>query len=291
MSILSDVVCGHSDPLSSLSRTTIEELGFSFADALNTACGLADLSQALKRGSLCSLPFCSTVEGEAMGANIIMGDETAGPRAAINPHWKWQEPLVFPAVDFSQGRLGAVLAACKLLKQRGEQVVLEICGPVTVLGCLMDLGAFFKTWRKHPEWVAQAMDKIMHFQLRYMELAVAAGVDLLCYADPAGSYSILGPKFSEELMHKYVLPMLRATLARQENPHGLHLCPKTVHILMKCGFAQWYLVDVGPVTDYAQGCLLAARKVPFMGEACLKNTAYLPVNGQIKSIKLLECKV
>lgn len=286
MNAIKDARCGHDDGQSSVNRQRIVDLGLPFPAALCTADGMAALSQALKQGSCCHLPFCSTVEGEALGADIFLGDDHAGPRARGNPGWQWQEPLVFPCVDFSSGRIGEVLAACRLLKEWGEFVALEVSGPITILNCLMELGTLFRTWRKHPEWVEDALQQLMRFQLRYMQEAVAAGVDLLCYADPLGTYSILGPKHGKRLMAEYVAPLLQRVEAL--GGAGIHLCPKTSLLLTEYGFAQWERVTVGPVDDYAQGCLRAAGKGRLFGEACLKNTGYRLRNGEIQTLRLQE---
>jgi len=283
---LREVNCGYDNAQSSVGKKTVTGLGLSYPDSLVTADGIAALSLAMKHGSCCSLPFCCTVEGEALGADVCMGDDTAGPRAAGDPAWEWQKPLVFPAVDFSEGRIGAALSACRLLKQRGESVVLEISGPITVLNCFMDLSTLFKTWRKRPEWVEDALRQLKLFHLQYMRHASEAGADLICYADPVGSYSILGPRYAKELMRKYVVPLLRRIEAGDNVASGVHICPKTVQMLTEYGFAQWERVAVGTVADYARGCLTAAGKSVFFGEACLKNTGYQPENGEIKTLRL-----
>ena len=60
------------------------ELDLKFPDAYMQHETMAALSKALKRhdgASFCELPFCHTVEAEAMGGIINYGNEKTGPRA------------------------------------------------------------------------------------------------------------------------------------------------------------------------------------------------------------------
>ena len=56
-----------------------------FPDAYKHAETMAELAQVLKecdKAPFCELPFCHTVEAEAMGGIINYGNEKTGPRAS-----------------------------------------------------------------------------------------------------------------------------------------------------------------------------------------------------------------
>ena len=49
-----------------------------------------------------------------------------------------EELLELPEIDFTSGRIHEVLLACQELRNQGEQVVLQVSGPFTILNVLMD---------------------------------------------------------------------------------------------------------------------------------------------------------
>lgn len=54
-------------------------------------------------------------------------------------------------IDFSTGRIYEVLEACRILVEKGENVVLDVAGPFTVMNVLIDPVHIFKAMRKKPE--------------------------------------------------------------------------------------------------------------------------------------------
>ena len=74
-----------------------------FPDAYKHAETMAELAQVLKecdKAPFCELPFCHTVEAEAMGGIINYGNEKTGPRAKEYLCTDIEEILELPAIDF-----------------------------------------------------------------------------------------------------------------------------------------------------------------------------------------------
>ena len=100
-----------------------------FPDAYKHAETMAELAQVLKecdKAPFCELPFCHTVEAEAMGGIINYGNEKTGPRAKEYLCTDIEEILELPAIDFEKGRIQEVLKACRILYEKGEHVVFEV---------------------------------------------------------------------------------------------------------------------------------------------------------------------
>ena len=73
---LADPPCGHLDG-AGISPESASRLGLKFPDLHCQAAGLAALARQIKnadQGALCLLPFCCTVEAEALGASIHLGN-------------------------------------------------------------------------------------------------------------------------------------------------------------------------------------------------------------------------
>ena len=77
---------------------------------------MVTLSKMLKekdKAVICELPFCHTLEAEAMGGIINLGNEIAGPRAGGYVCTDVEEILNLPDMDFTKGRIQETLLACK----------------------------------------------------------------------------------------------------------------------------------------------------------------------------------
>ena len=83
MGEIKDFNCTY-DNSAGINGEVTEGLGLTFPDAYLHADTMAKLSRALKEhdgAAFCELPFCHTVEAEAMGGLVNYGNDKTGPRA------------------------------------------------------------------------------------------------------------------------------------------------------------------------------------------------------------------
>ena len=153
MGDIKDFNCTYDNSAGIRSEVT-EGLGLTFPDAYTHCDTMVTLSKVLKekdKAVICELPFCHTLEAEAMGGIINLGNEIAGPRAGGYVCTDVEEILNLPDMDFTKGRIQETLLACKKLREEGEHVVFEVAGPFTILNVLIDARYVFKGMRKKPE--------------------------------------------------------------------------------------------------------------------------------------------
>lgn len=288
MGEIKDFKCTY-DNASENSPEVAKKLGLAFPDAYLHADTMAMLSKANKEsegGAACILPFCHTVEAEAMGGIITLGNETAGPRAKEYLCKDVEELLNLPSIDFTKGRIHEVLLACKKLREEGEHVVLEVAGPMTILNVLIDPKYVFKGMRKKPEVMKQIYEKLGNEVLRYVEEAKKYGVDMISYADAAGGLNILGPNMAEQMVEMFTYDFMKKLEVLADEHTIILLCPKTTFALL--GMEKAELVNVplsGPV-PYGQGCIEAIGKAKIVGQQCIKNIGYVLSQGTIKEVVL-----
>ena len=89
-----------------------------------------------------------------------------------------EEILELPAIDFGKGRIQEVLKACRILHEKGEHIVFEVSGPLTILNVLIDPKYVSKEMRKKPEFMERIFAKLGKEILAYMKLAKEQGADL-----------------------------------------------------------------------------------------------------------------
>ena len=111
MGEIKDFNCTY-DNSAGINGEVTEGLGLTFPDAYLHADTMAKLSRALKEhdgAAFCELPFCHTVEAEAMGGLVNYGNDKTGPRAKEYICTKTEELLELQPIDFSKGRIHEVL--------------------------------------------------------------------------------------------------------------------------------------------------------------------------------------
>lgn len=219
---------------------TLRSLGISFTEVYASPEAIADFAVALKaqrRADYCQLPFCHTVEAEAMGGDILLGDEAAGARASRLVYNSLADICERP-IDYSGSRISKMLRACALLKSRGQTVIFSISGPLSILSCLLDITLLFKTWRKDEPQVKLLLRHFADQLLRFTEEICAAGADAISYADPVGIPKILGPKYAKEMALGFTQPFLIRMQEQCKGRANLYLCPMTAGVLKAYGCAE-----------------------------------------------------
>lgn len=289
MGEIKDFECTY-DNSAGISAEVTKGLNLEFPDAYMHQETMSRLAKALKEhdgASFCELPFCHTVEAEAMGGIINYGNEKAGPRAKEYICTSVEQLLELPEIDFSTGRIHEVLLACKALREQGEHVVLQVSGPFTILNILIDARYVFKGMRKQPELMKEVFWKLGNEILKFMKTAQDYGADMISYADSSGGLNILGSKMAEQMVEDFTYEFLKKARETLGKETLLLLCPKTTFALLGTGKA--VLSDVllsGPM-EYGAACAEVIGKVDFTGQMCIKNIHYTLANGKIKEVKLL----
>lgn len=273
-----------------INKVVTQSLDLEFPQAYKNWDSMAQLAIALKnhdKKTFCELPFCHTVEGEAMGGSVNYGDENIGPRAKDYICTTAEEILALPEIDYSKGRIAEVLKACRYLRKKGENVVLYISGPFTIMNVLMDPRHIFKAFRKKPEVMKDIFDKLQREMLRYVEEAQKVGVNMISYGDSTGGLNILGPKLSEEVVEIFTYPFFKSVEEILNDKTIVLLCPKTTFALLGTDKAVWRDIDLDSPIKYSDACEKMIGKAKFVGQMCIKNKEFQLKNGIIKTIQLL----
>ena len=171
-----------------------------------------------------AMPFCMTVEAEAYGATVDLGNLTTQPRVrgSILPA---NGSGLLPEPDFGAGRAAVLLAAMRRARALRPDVAIigNLVGPFSALGMLCDPLQLLRWTRKAPETAERHLGRISEDLVRFGLLQKEAGADAICIADPTATGEILGgPRF-----RSCVLPHL-VRVARDLRAAGVrvivHIC-------------------------------------------------------------------
>lgn len=283
-----DYACGYSNSVG-VSAEVTSGLGLEFPDAYKQRDMMAKLALAIKEhdgAGFCLLPFCRTVEMEAVGGNVNYGNANTGPRSAEPICETPEDFMALPDIDFSSGRIREVLEACRTLADAGEHVCLEIVGPWTQMQALMESRKVVKMQRKQPEATLQVMNKIGGQLLRYVDEARTCGVEVITYSDSAGSLGILSPKLMEWSTREFTYPFMKELVNHIDDTMVLQLCPKFAYSLIDTGLANVRTHNLGERVDFLEAILQLRGQLKIVGQACIKNVGVTIAHGKIRELVL-----
>lgn len=270
-----------------VSREITDPLGMEFPKAYTNHDDIVTLALAVKEHegvNFCVVPFDKTVEAEAMGANINLGDANAGPRGAEPACTTLEDLQNLPAIDFSQGRVREVLEACRILADRGEVVALEVSGAWTVLSTLMEPRVLFRLYRKNRAEMVEVMHKVGEQLLAYVDQARECGVRIITFADSAGTVDILGPKLTEQSAEDFTCWFARE-LSDHLGPDMIaQICPKITYALIDTGHAEFKEYDMGGRIGFMEAALKMSGTVKLVGQACIKSPNLPLIHGKLREI-------
>lgn len=266
-----------------------QKRGLEFPRAFTLWEPMSEAAKAYKEisgSAFCKLPFCHTVEAEALGGAVKFGEGTSGPRTREYICATLDGLLELLPVDYSAGRIQEVLRACRSLKEQGECVMLKVAGPFTILNGLIEIETIYRALRREPEKMKQVFHKLEGELLRYIREAAASGADAISYADAPGGADILGTKGAIRAAEDFTYPFLK----KAEHSAGaglILLCPKTTCALDKIGKVKYNHVRLSKPMTYGEALREVMGKVRFAGQMCINKEAYILKNQQIETMELL----
>ncbi|MBP2172851.1 uroporphyrinogen decarboxylase family protein [Methanococcus voltae] len=279
---------------------------FKFPEAHNNLQDMINLSKAMKevkKDMFCRLPFCNTIEAEAFGAIIKLGDNKYGPRVdryLINSNEELADFETILDIDLSmkKGRINNVITATQELVNSGEYVILNICGPFTVVSALMDPKIFYKELRKNPENAQKLLNYIEEGIINYMVEGAKSGAKIISYSDSVGTLDIVGPRIFKKysgISNKRIIEQYKSTMEglADYNPI-LHVCGK-----LSCSFENVDMYSQCPVNcntttkNYGEVLLDITssndtsknKTTTVLGNACIKKTRSRLKNSIIYELK------
>lgn len=203
------------------------------------------------------LPFCMTVEAEALGSTVNFGDQATLPQIDER-RFENYEDFEIPQDLLTRGRIPMVLEAIgKAKKKYGEDVavVASIVGPFTLAGKLFDYQELLMDLLLEPERVAPMLKKVTDLCIQYAQAQQAAGCDVV----QVGEASCSGDVISPAIYRDFVLPCHQALSAALEVPSVVHICGDcSGHLpyLAESGFSGFsfdYKTDVEQCHQYLDG--------------------------------------
>ncbi len=277
--------------LEQIPEIIVEKTGITFPEAHKDKDQMARLAKeirAYKKDTMARIPFCVTVEAEALGGDIQLGDAKIGPRVRGYRFENVEEMQHMSEMDLESGRIKEVLDCVQLLCSQGEVVALSVEGPFTIISSLIDPMNFYKGIRKNKEAVTRIISVVEDSIVKYIVEGLRRGARIISYGDPVGAMDIVGPKMYEEVSGKSSYNILKR-VEQHLNGAAVHICGKTSTAFAKLGLAVTIPVEFTEDMKYGEAIntVIKERKdIKFIGHRCIKKSPFMLGNKVLWSIKL-----
>ena len=174
------------------------------------------------------VPFCMTVEAEALGSEINFGTLECEPKIQKERYASVADVPVFPAGTMEKAsRAVAIADAINILSKRNPDVptIGSLTGPVSTSASLVDPMPFLKQLRRDRKNSHRVLDNVAERLIDYAAMMIETGATAISIADPTATGEILGPKMFEEYAVRYLNRVVDGIHALGV-PVIVHICGK-----------------------------------------------------------------
>jgi MtaA/CmuA family methyltransferase len=182
------------------------------AAAAHNFCGLESMK----------LPFCMTVEAEALGCAISYGDEMNLPQVKSHPFSRYDR-LSPPADYLRRARVPIVLEAIRMAKDKYAgfiPVVSSVVGPFTLACKVFDFQDVLADILLDPGEIIRMLDVLTDLCKSYMKAQQDAGSDVILIGEASCSGDVVSP----EIYRDFILPCHQKIGAAISVPTVVHIC-------------------------------------------------------------------
>lgn len=175
------------------------------------------------------IPFCLTVEAEALGCRVDLGSEDKTPQIVESP-FKSAGDIEAPSDFTDKGRIPVVLEALNILKEKYDDtlpIVVGITGPLTLAGHLLGVENLVRNMKLRPAEIETAVENTLDVCMDYVDAISDVGPDIICVAEPTASPELIDPLQFKSL----VKPALEDLANMIKTKKVLHICGSTQPII------------------------------------------------------------
>jgi [methyl-Co(III) methanol-specific corrinoid protein]:coenzyme M methyltransferase len=172
------------------------------------------------------VPFCTTIEAEALGSEVDCGTREHEPKIEREAFPSVEAVVFLPPGSLEKNaRVAAVARSVSILSQKYSDVPVigSLTGPLSTSASIVDPMTFLKQLRKNGEAAHRVVDYVCGHLIEYARLMVENGATAISIADPTATGEILGPKLFQEYAVPYLNKVTDA-IHQMGVPVIIHIC-------------------------------------------------------------------
>src|SRR5699024_2354892 len=170
-----------------------------------------------------TLPFGHTIEAQAFGAKVRF-DYINGNRIIDYP-----QSITRP--DLNDINVQMVFGAIKYLKGKNIPITFNISGPVSIATSILPTEEVYRGMVKNTENMRKVFSIIEDFLREYINKIIELDIDILSYADPAGTMDIVGKRVFKSYAGTSFLKVLDKVESKRNTI--IYICPKSLSSLLE----------------------------------------------------------
>lgn len=243
---------------------------------------LLELSMKLKeynKDSFFKLPFCNTLEIEALGGKIVLGDGISSPRCkeyAFENLEDLEDNLgKWKNIELKSDRIDLFENLVKNLSLNNNNIVFSIQGPFTIICSLIDPKIFYKLSMKNPKEAEDILKLVEDIIIRFAKSLIDIGVNIISYGDVMGLRSIVGKKVYDNLSAFSISRVIKELICYNSNIN-IHLCGKMSNELIQYEYAKLNEIEINNYKSYGEALLNLNIYNKVIGLRCI-NTTNVPM--------------
>lgn len=158
-----------------------------------------------------AVPFCMTVEAEALGAQVDFGDREVQPRVVAEP-MSTVDDLGALRDGESPGRRQVALAAIRTLRALapGIAIVGGVVGPLSLAAQVLEASALLRATRRAPQSLHALVSRCAEVAESFAREQVAAGADVITISDPTATGEVVGGRGFAQFAEPYLRRVVAA---------------------------------------------------------------------------------
>lgn len=229
------------------------------------------------------VPFCQTIEAEALGCTLKEGGREGLPSVAVHPY-KIGDPVTFPEDFLSRNRVPELIKAVKLLKEMvGDEVAVigGIIGPFSIAASLVGVTELLMASFKKPDSIQPYLEAGERAGALLANALLEAGADVICIEDMMASLDMISPA----IYRSVVAPWETKLISEIKGPTIIHICGKLDAVIKDVAMTGITALSVEPKVNAARAKEVLSefdRYIPLIGGVDAVHTLF---NGEPADVK------
>lgn len=223
------------------------------------------------------VPFCQTMEAEALGCKVKPGkirDEEGIPGIDHPAPYRLGDTPLLPDDFLSRGRIPELLEAVRILKKAlGNRVPIVggIIGPMTIAAAMLDIMVLLKATLKTPEKLRPFLGIAEQAGTRLGHALIDAGADIICCEDMSASPALIAPHTYRDFEIEYQKRQFEALSV----PKILHICGDVTPIIRYMARTGADAISLEPKTDTGVARKECGQEMILMGGCDTATTLFM----------------
>jgi len=213
------------------------------------------------------VPYCQTMESEALGSTVKYAGREGIPRIGVHGY-EIGDSISYPDDFLERGRIPALLEAIRILKEKvGDKVAVggNIVGPFSIASNLLEITDVLKASFKKPEALEPYLEVSERAGTELGKALVEAGADFIVIEDMMASMDII----SSRIYERTAQPWERRQIDNLPDvPTIIHICGKVNSVAKLIAETGATAISVEPNVDapaFKQDLQDFAHPIPLIG--------------------------